>query len=87
MTDDFADEISEDSKIENFYDPETLLSQIIDKIFSSSSIPDETTELPQLDELKAGEIAAGKERLLVGLITLTKKIIQTANTDISDKVI
>jgi len=44
MTDDFADEISEDSKIENFYDPETLLSQIIDKIFSSSSIPDETTE-------------------------------------------
>ena len=33
----------------------------------------------QVDEVAVAEIAASKERLLVGLITLTRKIIQTAD--------
>jgi len=39
------------------------------------------------DELAESEISSNKERLLVGLIVLTKKIIQTADKEISDKVI
>ena len=46
-----------------------------------------TTTGDDEDELAESEISSNKERLLVGLIVLTKKIIQTADKEISDKVI
>ena len=39
------------------------------------------------DEVKASELAAEQERLLVGLITLTGKIIAKADAAVSDRII
>ena len=60
------------------YDPEVLLGQIIDKIiesyrsqFRSSSTKGDA----EIDEVAAAEIAESKEKVLVGLITLSQKLI------------
>ncbi len=68
------------------YDSEVLLHQIIAKILDSQKQEkDEDTDV--VDEVALAEIAVSKERPLVGLIVLVKKIIKTADKEISDKVI
>ena len=72
------------------YNPETLLNQIIDKILESQSRSKDISANSlniQDDEILSAERAASKERLLVGLITLTQKIIQTGDKEVSDRVI
>ena len=86
MQDSLTDEIAQEDAP---YDPKTLLGQIIDKIIASqrSKAASEDQQKPVvIDEVTASEIAAGKERSLVGLITLTRKIMQTADTAVSDQV-
>ena len=73
------------------YNPEDLLSQIIDKIKAQQRQKQESAsagvEETEEDEVKAMEIAAEQERLLVGLITLTGKIIAKADKAVSDRII
>ena len=68
------------------YNPEVLLHQIIDKILDSQKQEKEEVS-DVVDEVALAEITASKERPLVGLIVLAKKIIKTVDKEISDKVI
>ena len=89
MRDDLAGEAAADSSA--IYNPEDLLSQIIDKIKAQQKIKQEAgseqVEETEEDEVKALELAAEQERLLVGLITLTGKIIAKADKSVSDRII
>lgn len=77
------------------YEPATLLAQLIDKIIASQKQQKALKSIGSqgegdqaaADEAAQAIIAANKERLLVGLITLTRKIIQTADKEVSDKII
>ena len=80
------DELTEGPAITT-YDPETLLSQIIDKITGSQGTSSVESAEAQVDEVAVAEIAASRERLLVGLITLARKLIQTADSEVSSRVI
>ncbi len=73
---------------EAIYDPEDLLNQTIDKIKQQQKLKQEQSQQEdQGDEIKALEEAAEQERLLVGLVTLTGKIIAKADKAVSDKII
>ena len=71
------------------YDPEDLLSQIIDKIKQQQKMRQESSASADAgdDEVKAMEQAAEQERLIVGLVTLTGKIIAKADKSVSDRII
>ena len=71
----------------NIYDPEDLLNQIIDKIKQQQVVKKEASTEENADEVKAMELAAEQERLLVGLISLTGKIIAKADKAVSDRII
>ena len=83
---------SSDKKI---YDPEKLMSQIIDKMRlislanrnSQVQLPDEDSKLAEVDELKVAEKTQQNERLLVGLINLTGKILQNVDAEASAKIV
>lgn len=87
--DTLAGEAAADSSA--IYDPEDLLNQIIDKIKAQQKLKQEASaqqvEETEEDEVKALELAAEQERLLVGLITLTGKIIAKADKAVSDRII
>lgn len=72
------------------YNPEDLLNQIIDKIKVQQKLKQDQAAAAGdagEDELKVLEIAAEQERLLVGLVTLTGKIIAKADKSVSDRII
>lgn len=73
------------------YNPEDLLNQIIDKIKAQQKLKQDAAanenDDQEQDEIKALELAAEQERLLVGLITLTGKIIAKADKAVSDRII
>lgn len=71
------------------YDPEDLLNQIIDKIKAQKKLQgaEQVEQETEEDEVKALELANEQERLLVGLITLTGKIIAKADKAVSDRII
>lgn len=85
--DDLLGESTEDSSA--IYNPEELLNQTIDKIKQQQrdKIQQAAQDDHDVDEVKAMELAADQERLLVGLITLTGKIIAKADKAVSDRII
>ena len=85
--DDFLGQAADDSS--EIYNPEDLLNQIIDKIKTQQKLQKEAGDgaAEGEDEVKALEEAAEQERLLVGLISLTGKIIAKADKAVSDRII
>lgn len=71
------------------------MSQIIDKMraislvsrSSKMQLTDENSTLAEVDELKVQETAADNERVLVGLINLTGKILQNVDAEASAKIV
>ena len=89
LRDDLMGEAADNSN--SIYNPEDLLNQIIDKIKAQQKLQ-KATEADaegdeEADEVKAMELANEQERLLVGLITLTGKIITKADKTVSDRII
>ena len=84
------------SETQAVYNPEKLLSQIIDKIRSIqeanrlAKIPladEEKSKRSEVDELKISETTAENERMLVGLINLTGKILQNVDAAASARIV
>jgi len=73
----------------SIYDPEKLLAQIIDEIKNNKkkSAEQALNEEEGSDEVKVAEMAAENDRLMVGLINLTGKIIKNAKKEVSDRII
>ena len=77
------------------YDPEKLMSQIIDKMRAISLVnrsqqmmlSDDNSTMAEVDALKAAETSSENERLLVGLINLTGKILQNVDAEASAKIV
>ena len=65
------------------FNAEELLGLIIDKIRADNS----TKQITAVDDLAAQEQAAEKERLMVGLVLLTQKIISNVDTKLSEKIV
>ena len=81
LSDDKAEDMA------TIYDPEDLLNQIIDKIKQQQKLKKEAAANDGVDEVRELELAAEQERLLVGLITLTGKIIAKADKTVSDRIV
>lgn len=67
------------------FDPERLLSQIIDKIRSDKA--QKVDDGSEVDDAVLQEQAVEKERLMVGLIQLTGKIITKVDQALSEKIV
>ena len=87
-------EINEFEDQSTIYDPMQLLTQIIEKIKeiqeegrTKKIKPVDEENLEEVDELKVIEKAADQERLLVGLINLTEKILRNVDEETSEKII
>ena len=75
------------SEESDLFDPEQLLSQIIDKIRADKAkISDEHID-NEIDETVLAEQAVEKERLMIGLVQLTGKIIAKVNKTLSEKIV
>ena len=72
---------------ENLFNPEEILGQIIDKIRSDNREKKELQKEKFLDEVAAKEQTAEKERLMIGLVLLTQKIIGKVDTALSEKIV
>lgn len=71
----------------DLFDPEQLLSQIIDKIRADKAkLPDDQID-SQIDETVLAEQAVEKERLMIGLVQLTGKIIAKVDKALSEKIV
>jgi hypothetical protein len=69
----------------SIFDAEALLGQIIDKIRADNTEKKQAKD--DLDEVNAQEIAAEKERLMVGLIWMTAKIISKVDIATSERIV
>lgn len=67
------------------FNAEALLGQIIDKIRQDNS--QKKLKKDDVDEVQASELAAEKERLMVGLIQMTAKIISKVDTETSERIV
>ena len=86
IRDDLLGEAAGDSSA--VYNPEDLLNQTIDKIKQHQKDKQQESQGDDdMDEETAMEIAADQERMIVGLITLTGKIIAKADKAVSDRII
>ena len=54
---------------------------------SKIQLGDENSKLAEVDELKVAETTSENERLLVGLINLTGKILQNVDAEASAKIV
>ena len=84
------------AEVAKVYNPEQLLSQIIDKIRSIqeasrlAKIPladGEEAQRSEVDELKMAESAQENEKMLIGLIKLTGKILQNVAAEASARIV
>lgn len=79
------------SDTQDVFNPEDLLSQIIDKIRADQSAKKEAAkdrgDDDENDDAAAVEAAAEKEKLMVGLINLTSKIITKVDAQLSEKIV
>lgn len=80
-------ELGSDEK--GLFDPESLLGQIIDKIRADNASKHQQSKATkeEIDETQMMEQLAEKERLMIGLVHLTQKIIGKVDTQLSEKIV
>lgn len=71
----------------DLFDPEQLLSQIIDKIRADKAKVIHEQFGGEIDETVIAEQAVEKERLMIGLVQLTGKIIAKVDKALSEKIV